>query len=127
MISQPMMMPNDLPQAEALTEQDFVSSFGEQAFKEAVGKIKDYILAGDAMQVVISQQMSVDFDAAPIDLYRALRYLNPSPYMFFVDLGHLQIVGSSPEILVRLEDNTVTVRPIAGTRRRGLTPEKDHA
>jgi len=127
MISQPMMMPNDLPQAEALTEQDFVSSFGEQAFKEAVGKIKDYILAGDAMQVVISQQMSVDFDAAPIDLYRALRYLNPSPYMFFVDLGHLQIVGSSPEILVRLEDNTVTVRPIAGTRCRGLTPEKDHA
>lgn len=127
MIQQPMSVPNDLPKETVLTEQDFVSSFGEEAFKQAVAKIKDYILAGDAMQVVISQQMSVDFDAAPIDLYRALRYLNPSPYMFFLDLGDLQIVGSSPEILVRLEDNTVTVRPIAGTRRRGLTPEKDHA
>ncbi|MBD3610826.1 MAG: chorismate-binding protein, partial [Hydrogenovibrio crunogenus] len=127
MIQQPMSVPNDLPKETILTEQDFVSSFGEEAFKQAVAKIKEYILAGDAMQVVISQQMSVDFDAAPIDLYRALRYLNPSPYMFFLDLGDLQIVGSSPEILVRLEDNTVTVRPIAGTRRRGLTPEKDHA
>lgn len=127
MIQQPMSVPSDLPKETVLTEQDFVSSFGEDAFKQAVAKIKDYILAGDAMQVVISQQMSVDFDAAPIDLYRALRYLNPSPYMFFLDLGDLQIVGSSPEILVRLEDNTVTVRPIAGTRRRGLTPEKDNA
>ncbi|RUM92629.1 MAG: anthranilate synthase component I [Thiomicrospira sp.] len=127
LIQQPMSVPNDLPKETILTEQDFVSSFGEDAFKQAVAKIKEYILAGDAMQVVISQQMSVDFDAAPIDLYRALRYLNPSPYMFFLDLGDLQIVGSSPEILVRLEDNTVTVRPIAGTRRRGLTPEKDQA
>ncbi|QBZ82252.1 Anthranilate synthase component 1 [Hydrogenovibrio crunogenus] len=127
LIQQPMSVPNDLPKETILTEQDFVSSFGEEAFKQAVAKIKEYILAGDAMQVVISQQMSVDFDAAPIDLYRALRYLNPSPYMFFLDLGDLQIVGSSPEILVRLEDNTVTVRPIAGTRRRGLTPEKDQA
>lgn len=127
MINQPMSVPNDLPQEVTLTEQDFESSFGEAAFKEAVAKIKDYILAGDAMQVVISQQMAVDFDASPIDLYRALRYLNPSPYMFFLDLGDLQIVGSSPEILVRLEDNKVTVRPIAGTRRRGMTPEKDQA
>ena len=127
MINQPMSVPNDLPKDPRLTEQDFASSFGEQQFKAAVAKIKDYILAGDAMQVVISQQMSVDFDAAPIDLYRALRYLNPSPYMFFLDLGDLQIVGSSPEILVRMENNQVTVRPIAGTRRRGVTPEKDQA
>jgi len=127
LLSQPMVLPIDKAQETSLTESDFVSSFGEQAFKDAVAKIKEYILAGDAMQVVISQQMSVDFDAAPIDLYRALRYLNPSPYMFFVDMGDLQIVGSSPEILVRLEDNQVTVRPIAGTRLRGATPEKDDA
>lgn len=118
-------VPQDSKQPSTVKEEDFVSSFGEEPFKQAVDKIKEYILAGDAMQVVISQQMSIDFDAAPIDLYRALRFLNPSPYMFFVDMGDLQIVGSSPEILVRLEDNTVTVRPIAGTRRRGLTAEKD--
>lgn len=124
-LSQPMSVPIDVPHNNTISESDFTSSFGESAFKEAVSRVKEYILAGDAMQVVISQQMSVDFDAAPIDLYRALRYLNPSPYMFFVDMGELQIVGSSPEILVRLEDNQVTVRPIAGTRRRGLTPEAD--
>jgi len=126
-LSQAMPMPEDSASQDVLSESDFISSFGEEAFKDAVSKIKEYILAGDAMQVVISQQMSVDFDAAPIDLYRALRYLNPSPYMFFVDMDDLQIVGSSPEILVRLEDNQVTVRPIAGTRRRGLNPEKDKA
>ena len=126
-LSAPMPMPSDQAASRVIAEEDFVSSFGEEPFKEAVAKIKEYILAGDAMQVVVSQQMSVDFDAAPIDLYRALRYLNPSPYMYFVDMGDLQIVGSSPEILVRLEDNQVTVRPIAGTRRRGLTEEKDKA
>lgn len=126
-LSQPLPMPVDQPSERILDEEDFVSSFGEEIFKAAVGKIKEYILAGDAMQVVISQQMSVDFAENPMDLYRALRYLNPSPYMYFVDMGDLQIVGSSPEILVRLEDNQVTVRPIAGTRRRGVTPEKDLA
>ena len=126
-LSQPMPMPLDEPAKDILNEEDFISSFGEEEFKSAVSKIKEYILAGDAMQVVISQQMSVDFEASPIDLYRALRYLNPSPYMYFVDMDDLQIVGSSPEILVRLEDNQVTVRPIAGTRRRGTTEEKDNA
>lgn len=126
-LSEPMPMPIDSAQQAVLTEADFASSFGEEPFKEAVAKIKEYVLAGDAMQVVISQQMSVDYHAAPIDLYRALRFLNPSPYMFFVDMGDLQIVGSSPEILVRLEDQQVTVRPIAGTRRRGTTAEKDIA
>ncbi|QCU89377.1 anthranilate synthase component I [Thiomicrorhabdus sediminis] len=124
-LSHTTSVPQDSKQPSIVKEEDFVSSFGEEPFKQAVDKIKEYILAGDAMQVVISQQMSIDFDAAPIDLYRALRFLNPSPYMFFVDMGDLQIVGSSPEILVRLEDNTVTVRPIAGTRRRGVTAEKD--
>lgn len=127
MIRQPMTVPSDLASAVKLGEKDFQSSFGEEAYKEAVAKIKEYILAGDAMQIVISQQMSVAFDEAPMDLYRALRHLNPSPYMFFIDLGDLQIVGSSPEILVRLEDEMVTVRPIAGTRRRGTTNEKDLA
>jgi anthranilate synthase component 1 len=79
------------------------------------------------MQVVLSQRMSIPFSAAPLDLYRALRCLNPSPYMFHLNLGAFHIVGSSPEILVRLEDDTVTVRPIAGTRRRGKTPEEDQA
>ncbi|WP_044408628.1 anthranilate synthase component I [Thiomicrospira microaerophila] len=109
------------------SEADFESSFGEAAFKQAVDQIKDYILAGDAMQVVLSQQMSLDFNQPSLDLYRALRYLNPSPYMFYLDLDEVQIVGSSPEILVRLEDGLVTVRPIAGTRRRGADADKDLA
>ena len=77
------------------------------------------------MQVVLSQRLSIPFESKPINLYRALRSLNPSPYMYFLDLGDFQIVGSSPEILVRLEDNTVTVRPIAGTRPRGKTEKED--
>lgn len=112
---------------DAQLEQQFVSSFGEEAFKNAVAAIKNYILAGDTMQVVLSQRMSLPFDAEPLNLYRALRSLNPSPYMFFLDCGDFHIAGSSPEILARLEDNTVTVRPIAGTRKRGQTPEEDGA
>lgn len=126
-LSGPIPAPKDICSDTPISEADFESSFGEEKFKQAVAKIKDYIFAGDAMQVVISQQMSVAFHADPIDLYRALRYLNPSPYMFFMNLGECHVVGSSPEILVRLEDNLVTVRPIAGTRRRGTTPEKDLA
>ncbi|KUJ71155.1 anthranilate synthase component I [Thiomicrospira sp. WB1] len=120
-------LPPSEPMAAApeLQESDFVSSFGEAAFKDAAAQIKEYILAGDAMQVVISQQMSASFDHPPLALYRALRYLNPSPYMFFLDLGDFHVVGSSPEILVRLEAGKVTVRPIAGTRRRGQTPQQD--
>ncbi|HEB26500.1 hypothetical protein LCGC14_1684860 [marine sediment metagenome] len=110
-----------------LDESAFVSSFGEENFKAAVDKVKDYILAGDVMQVVTSQRLSTDFDVEPLNLYRALRCLNPSPYMYFLDLGDFHIVGSSPEILARLEDGEVTVRPIAGTRRRGHTPEEDLA
>jgi anthranilate synthase component 1 len=79
------------------------------------------------MQVVLSQRMTIPYTAPPLDLYRALRCLNPSPYMFNLHLGDFHVVGSSPEILVRLEDGTVTVRPIAGTRRRGQTPEEDQA
>lgn len=110
-----------------VNESDFVSGFTESGFKNAVERIKQYILDGDCMQVVLSQRMSIPFGARPLDLYRALRGLNPSPYMYFLDMDDFQIVGSSPEILVRLEDNEVTVRPIAGTRRRGHTEEEDLA
>lgn len=127
-LQQPMP---DLPainlQAEDKAEQLFTSHTGEPAFSDSVNRIKDYVLAGDTMQVVVSQRLSMDFDAEPLNLYRALRSLNPSPYMYFVDLGDHQIVGSSPEILARLEDNEVTVRPIAGTRRRGHTEAEDQA
>ncbi|WPL18740.1 Anthranilate synthase component 1 [Thiorhodovibrio winogradskyi] len=112
-------------QARRISEQDFVSGFSQTGFEQAVTRIKDYILAGDCMQVVLSQRLSIPYGARPLDLYRALRGLNPSPYMYFLDLGGFQIVGSSPEILTRLEDGVVTVRPIAGTRRRGYTEEED--
>lgn len=108
-------------------ESDFVSGFTESGFKQAVQRIKQYILDGDCMQVVLSQRMTIPFKARSLDLYRALRGLNPSPYMYFLNLGDFQIVGSSPEILVRLEDGEVTVRPIAGTRPRGTTPAEDDA
>lgn len=108
-------------------ESDFISGFGEENFHDAVDKIKDYVLAGDIMQCVVSQRMTVDFHGDPLNLYRALRTLNPSPYMYFMDLGDHQVVGSSPEILARFEDGMITVRPIAGTRYRGQTPEQDKA
>ncbi|BBL76536.1 anthranilate synthase component I [Methylomagnum ishizawai] len=108
-------------------ESEFVSGFTQEGYENGVRRIKDYIVEGDVMQVVLSQRMSIPYSAPPLDLYRALRCLNPSPYMFHMNLGAFHIVGSSPEILVRLEEGTVTVRPIAGTRRRGRTPEEDTA
>ncbi|MCS6786690.1 MAG: anthranilate synthase component I [Thiobacillaceae bacterium] len=102
-----------------------VSEFGEAAFKAAVERAKRYIYDGDIMQVVLSQRLRRPFRAHPLALYRALRSLNPSPYMFYFDLGNFHVVGASPEILVRLEGGTVTVRPIAGTRPRGATREED--
>ncbi len=119
----PLAIPDDTPVASAPAE----SEFGEDAFKEAVRRAKQYITDGDVMQVVLSQRMSKPFAAAPLALYRALRTLNPSPYMFYFDFGDFHVVGASPEILVRLEDGLVTVRPIAGTRKRGATPEEDTA
>ncbi len=108
-------------------EEDFVSGFTRQGFESAVERAKEYILEGDIMQVVLSQRLSIPYQAAPLDLYRALRSLNPSPYMFYMDLGGFHVVGSSPEILVRLEDGMITVRPIAGTRRRGASEDEDRA
>lgn len=116
-----------LDKAEQIDESTFVSGFGEQAFESAVKRIQEYILAGDVMQVVLSQRMTVPYHQSSLSLYRALRHLNPSPYLFYFDFGNFQVVGSSPEILVRVSDDEVTVRPIAGTRKRGLTPEEDLA
>ncbi len=101
------------------------SEFGETAFKHAVEKAKQYIFDGDIMQVVLAQRMAQPFPASPLSLYRALRSVNPSPYMFYYDMGDHHVVGASPEILVRLEGDDVTVRPIAGTRPRGKTTQQD--
>ncbi|HYX63942.1 MAG TPA: chorismate-binding protein, partial [Burkholderiales bacterium] len=102
-------------------------SFTEAGFLDAVRKAKDYILAGDVMQVQISQRSSRELRAAPLALYRALRGVNPSPYMYYFDFGDHHVVGASPEILVRLAGDTITLRPIAGTRPRGKTLEADAA
>ncbi|MGH8755635.1 MAG: anthranilate synthase component I, partial [Burkholderiales bacterium] len=101
------------------------AEFSEGAFMQAVERAKRYIYDGDIMQVVLSQRMSHPFHASPLSLYRALRALNPSPYMFYFDLGGFHVVGASPEILVRLEQDTVTLRPIAGTRPRGKSHAED--
>ena len=103
----------------------FSSNFTLEEYAQAVNRIKQYILDGDVMQVVLAQDFSSPFQADSLDLYRALRTLNPSPYMYYLDIDDCKIVGASPEILVRMEDSKMTVRPIAGTRKRGLTPEED--
>ncbi len=129
-VSMQSIIPPDIrepTEGPAIHEADFVSSYGEDQFKKDVEKIKEYIVEGDVMQVVLSQRMSVAFEADPLNLYRALRSLNPSPYMYYMDLGDEHIVSSSPEILARLDHGEVTVRPLAGTRRRGRDVEEDLA
>ncbi len=108
-------------------EKDFISEFGENNFMQAVERIRDYTRAGDVMQVVLAQRMSVPFKSAPLELYRALRSLNPSPYMYYMDLDDFHIVSSSPEILARVDNGTIVNRPLAGTRRRGHSDEEDLA
>ena len=108
-------------------EMAFNSNFDKDDYIKAVGLVKNYIEEGDVMQVVLAQDFSQDFQNDPFDLYRALRQLNPSPYMYYLDLDECQIVGASPEILVRLEEDKVTLRPIAGTRKRGSNTEEDLA
>ncbi|MDD2832534.1 MAG: anthranilate synthase component I [Methylotenera sp.] len=114
-----------IPESTPTEKTEAYSEFGEDSFKAAVTRAQQYILDGDIMQVVLSQRMSQKFSAPPISLYRALRSLNPSPYMFYYDMGDHHVVGASPEILVRLENGTVTARPIAGTRPRGKSREQD--
>ncbi|HEY6896452.1 MAG TPA: anthranilate synthase component I [Rhodocyclaceae bacterium] len=122
-----LRLPATIPADTVAASTPAVSEFGEEPFKEAVRRAKQYIVDGDVMQVVLSQRMSRPFAASPLSLYRALRTLNPSPYMFFFNFGDFHVVGASPEILVRLEDDSVTLRPIAGTRKRGKTPAEDAA
>ena len=122
-----LRVPVNAPAHGASSADEPRSGIGEEAFLTAVARSKQYIFDGDIMQVQISQRLSRRFDGEPLALYRALRTLNPSPYMFYFDFGDFHVVGASPEILVRLEAGKVTLRPIAGTRRRGATPEEDQA
>ncbi|WP_069471101.1 anthranilate synthase component I [Candidatus Marithrix sp. Canyon 246] len=110
-----------------INETDFKSEFKREQFEQAVIRAKEYIVQGDIMQVVLSQRLSIDCELPPLDIYRALRCINPSPYMYYLNLDDFHIVGSSPEILVRLEEQKLTVRPIAGTRPRGANEEQDLA
>ena len=122
-LREPVTIPVETPSP----SQPAASVFGEAQFKQAVLKAKNYITDGDIMQVVLAQRMSKPFVANPLALYRSLRSLNPSPYMFYFNFEDFFVIGASPEILVRLEGDTVTVRPIAGTRRRGVSFEEDQA
>jgi anthranilate synthase component I len=114
-------------QSSVVSEADFKSGLTQVGYEQAVHRIKDYIRDGDVMQVVLAQRMSIPFNARPLDLYRALRCTNPSPYMFYLNLDDCYVVGSSPEILARFDQGEVTVRPIAGTRPRGKSVEEDVA
>ncbi len=116
-----------LQQASEVAESDFHHHFKRADYERAVESIKDYIVAGDAMQVVLAQRMSIDYSGEPLNIYRALRFLNPSPYMVYFDMGDHHVVSASPEILARVEDGRITVRPLAGTRKRGITEEEDIA
>jgi anthranilate synthase component 1 len=126
-LQKPLPLPTLCCDQDEPQELDFVSGFSEQGFKQAVVKAKQYIAAGDVMQVVLSQRLNAHFNGDALDVYRHLRRLNPSPYMYYLNMGDFEIVGSSPEILVRQEEDNVTVRPIAGTRPRGADEQQDNA
>jgi anthranilate synthase component 1 len=126
-LSRRLNEPLHTPQMMAVNSVEAQSEMGELAFKAAVLRAQQYIKTGDIMQVVLSQRMSRPFHAEPLTLYRALRTINPSPYMFYYDMADFHVVGTSPEILVRLEQNTITLRPVAGTRPRGKTPQEDQS
>lgn len=124
-LHKPVPLPKISTGSNSIAENDFTFHFQQQHYQQAVGKIKDYIVAGDVMQVVLAQRMSVDFSGDPVNIYRALRFLNPSPYMVYFDLGDHHVVSASPEILARVDDGKITVRPLAGTRKRGATEAED--
>jgi anthranilate synthase component 1 len=107
------------------TRRAFTSNFGPGGYEQAVEKCKEYIKAGDIFQVVLSQRLTTETRARPFDIYRTLRVVNPSPFMFYVKAGPLCLVGASPEIMARVENDQITIRPLAGTRRRGKTAEED--
>jgi len=122
-----LRLPLSPPSETRVAETEVASNFDADSFRAAVDRAIRYIHDGDIMQVVLSQRLSRPFAGSSLSLYRALRSINPSPYMFYFDFGDFQVVSASPEILVRLERGTVTVRPIAGTRRRGGTRDEDVA
>lgn len=122
----PVPLPT-LTSGPAITEAQFRNHFPQAGFEQAVNRIKEYIAAGDVMQVVLAQRMSVPYAHDPLNVYRALRFLNPSPYMVYFDLGDHHVVSASPEILARVEEGRITVRPLAGTRKRGATEAEDQA
>jgi anthranilate synthase component 1 len=117
--------PRDLGNGKA--DRPFRSNLTKEQFKRAVGRAKEYIRAGDIIQVVLCQKLETETETDPFEIYRALRFINPSPYMFYLELEDLRVIGSSPETMVRLTDETIELRPIAGTRRRGVTPEEERA
>jgi anthranilate synthase component 1 len=121
-------VPEDMVSEDGILEDhQFSSNMSDDSFREMVRKAKEYILAGDIIQVVLSQRFHTRTELHPFRIYRALRHINPSPYLFYLKQGDLVQIGSSPEILVRLEQGEIELRPIAGTRRRGATPEEDLA
>jgi len=126
-LSARLRQPVEMPEEQPVTPGEPKHEFAQAAFMSAVEQAKRYIFDGDIMQVVLSQRISHPYGASPLSLYRALRALNPSPYMFYYDMDGFHVVGASPEILVRLEGDTVTLRPIAGTRPRGVTRDQDLA
>lgn len=133
-IVQRIYQANDIPRSYAKNTQgldinnnEVAYSFAREDFLSAVDTCKQHIFDGDAFQIVISQCMAVAYHGQPLDLYRALRTLNPSPYLYYLHLGDFHIAGSSPEVLVRVENGMITLRPIAGTRHRGATPQEDQA
>jgi anthranilate synthase component 1 len=113
------------PKTTEAAPKGFISGFTQDGYEQAVQRARQYITDGDAMQVVLSQRLTAPFTDKPLDLYRALRCLNPSPYMYYLNIDNFHIVGSSPEILMRAENGEVTVRPLAGTRPRGQTIQQD--
>jgi anthranilate synthase component 1 len=117
--------PRDLNQSNG--NRKFRSNLTQQGFEKAVTRAKEYIKAGDVIQVVLCQRLETETSSDPFEIYRALRFINPSPYMFYLELEDLRVIGSSPETMVRLTGNTIELRPIAGTRRRGATPEEERA
>jgi len=120
-------LPHAVPPVSLPPQPEPASNLTKPEFLAIVERMKEYITAGDAFQVVPSQRFSVPFALPPFALYRSLRRVNPAPFLFFLDFGVFAVVGSSPEILVRLRDGTVTLRPLAGTRKRGATREEDEA
>jgi anthranilate synthase component I len=123
----PLHMARPQQSTARLSEDDVTSNVSQDEFQDMVRRAKEYILAGDAFQIVPSQRFRMPYDLPPFSFYRSLRRLNPSPFLFYLDFGGFQVVGSSPEILVRVRDGRITLRPLAGTRMRGATPVEDAA